>query len=120
MFLHARLVAETGGSHGMRDLNSLLSAVGRPKASFDGQDLYPHLFTKAAALMDSLIRTHPFVDGNERTGIAAAALFLRMNGHRLDATSAELAKFVLEVAQSQHTLDEITAWLQTRAGSTDE
>jgi death-on-curing protein len=115
MFLHARLVAETGGSHGVRDLASLLSAVGRPQASFDDQDLYPDLFTKAAALMDSLIRNHPFVDGKKRTGIAAAALFLRMNGYRLDATNAELAKFTLEVAQSQHAVNGITAWLQTHA-----
>jgi death-on-curing protein len=120
MFLHARLVAETGGSHGVRDLDSLLSAVGRPQASFDDQDLYPDLFTKAAALMDSLIRNHPFVDGNKRTGIAAAALFLRTNGYRLEATNAELVEFVLEVAQSQHTLDEITAWLQIHARSTNE
>jgi death-on-curing protein len=120
MFLHARLVAETGGSHGVRDLDSLLSAVGRPQASFDDQDLYPDLFTKAAALMDSLIRNHPFVDGNKRTGIAAAALFLRTNGYRLEATNAELVEFVLEVAQSQHTLDEITAWLQIHTRSTNE
>ena len=112
LFLHARLVAETGGGHGVRDLSMLLSAAGRPQASFDGQDLYPDLFTKAAALMDSLIRNHPFLDGNKRTGIAAAAMFLRANGTWLDATSAELEKFTLEVAQSQLTLNEITAWLQ--------
>lgn len=120
MFLHARLVAETGGSHGMRDLDSLLSAAGRPQASFDDQDLYPDLFTKAAALMDSLIRNHPFVDGNKRTGIAAAALFLRINGYWLSATNAELVKFTLGAAQSQHTLDEIAAWLQAHAQSNDE
>jgi death-on-curing protein len=115
LFLHARLVAETGGSHGLRDLNSLLSAAERPRASFDDQDLYPGLFIKAAALMDSLIRNHPFVDGNKRTGIAAAALFLRINSYRLGATNDDLEKFTLAVAKAQHTLDEIEAWLQTNA-----
>jgi death-on-curing protein len=115
LFLHARLVAETGGSHGLRDLNSLLSAAERPRASFDDQDLYPGLFIKAAALMDSLIRNHPFVDGNKRTGIAAAVLFLRINGYRLVATNDDLEKFTLAVAKAQHTLDEIEAWLQTNA-----
>ena len=79
LFLHARLVDETGGSHGVRDLNMLLSALGRPQASYDKDDLYPDIYKKAAALMDSLIRNHPFLDGKERTGIAAAVIFLRMN-----------------------------------------
>ena len=115
LFLHARLVAETGGSHGARDINMLLSAVGRPQVSFDDQDLYPDLFAKAGALMDSLIRNHPFLDGNKRTGVAAAALFLKVNGFQLNAANAELEKFTLEVAKSQHTLDEIVMWLQTHA-----
>ena len=115
LFLHARLVAETGGSHGVRDINLLLSAVGRPQASFDDQDLYPDLFTKAAALMDSLIRNHPFVDGNKRTGILAAALFLRINGYRLNPSNIELEKFTIEVAQSKYPVEEIAVWLQTNA-----
>lgn len=56
LFLHGRLIAETGGSHGVRDLNMLLSAIGRPQASYDQRDLYPDITTKAAALKDSLIR----------------------------------------------------------------
>ena len=112
LFLHAQLVSETGGSHGVRDLNLLLSALGRPQASFDALDLYPDIFTKAAALLDSLIRNHPFVDGNKRTGIAAAGIFLLINGHKLIATNPALEAFTLEVARSEHSLPEIAAWLQ--------
>ena len=119
LFLHARLVAETGGSHGVRDINMLLSALGRPQASFDDRDLYPALYHKAAALMDSLIRNHPFVDGNKRTGIASTALFLVINGYRLVASNADLEKFTIEVARSQHTLDEISTWLEAYARSMD-
>jgi death-on-curing protein len=54
----------------------LLSALGRPQATFDGNDLYSDQFSKAASLMDSLIRNHPFVDGNKRTAITVAALFM--------------------------------------------
>lgn len=115
LFIHARLVVETGGSHGVRDLSSLLSAVGRPQASFDDQDLYLDLFTKAAALMDSLINNHPFLDGNKRTGVAATAIMLRINGYHLQVPSFEMAKFTLEVAQSLHTIDEISAWLKVYA-----
>lgn len=120
LFLHARLVAETGGSHGVRDLSMLLSAVGRPQASFDDQELYPDVFRKAGALMDSLVRNHAFVDGNKRTGVAAAALFLRSNGYKLEVTNAELERFTSEVARSRRTTDEIGAWLQGHARSVSE
>jgi death-on-curing protein len=115
LFIHARLVAETGGSGGIRDLNMLLSAVGRPQASFSGKDLYPDLFTKAAALLDSLINNHPFVDGNKRAGIAAAALFLHTNGYALMVSNDELEQFTIEVAQSAHTLEAIAAWLKANS-----
>ena len=68
LFLHARLIAETGGSHGVRDLNMLLSALGRPRASYDQRDLFPEITTEAAVLLDSLIRNHPLIDGNKGTG----------------------------------------------------
>jgi death-on-curing protein len=112
LFIHARLIEETGGSHGVRDLNGLLAAVGRPQGSFDDQELYPDLFSKAAALMDSLIRNHPFTDGNKRTGVTAAGLFLRRNGYNLTATNADLVEIAMGIARSQYTLEEITSWLQ--------
>jgi death-on-curing protein len=98
LFIHSRLVAETGGSHGVRDLGLLESAVARPQATFDGKDLYPDLFTKAAALMDSFINNHPFVDGNKRTGVTAAGLFLQINGWRLTTSPEDLEAFILHVA----------------------
>ena len=112
LFIHSRLVQETGGTHGVRDLSMLLSALGRPQASFDGKELYPDLFAKAAALLDSLIRDHPFVDGNKRTAITAVGLFLRLNGFSLQVGNEELVRFTLACAQSQVDLGAITAWLQ--------
>lgn len=119
LFLHARLTAETGGSHAVRDLGLLLSALGGPRAGLEDRQLYPDIFTKAAALMDSLIRNHPFIDGNKRTGIAAAALFLRLNDHSLTASNAELEEFTLGVAQSQHPIDKIAAWFQAHSKPAD-
>ena len=112
LFIHARLVAETGGIHGVRDLGLLESAVARPQATFDGVELYTGLFMKAAALLDSLVNNHPFTDGNKRTGIAAAALLLRINGYRLTATNPELEKFTLQVATHHLPLSQIAAWLE--------
>jgi death-on-curing protein len=112
LFLHSRLVEETGGEHGLRDTGMLLSALGRPQSTFDDHDLYPHLFQKTAALLDSLIRNHPFVDGNKRTAIAAAAIFLKLNGYQLRVADAEMVRFTLACAQSPVGLDEIRDWLQ--------
>ena len=117
LFLHARLIEETGGSHGVRDLGLLLSAVGRPQATFEGQDLYPDHYSKAAALLDSLIRNHPFIDGNKRTGVAAAGLFLVRNGYRLVVSNMDLERLALAVSQSRMTVDEIAVWLRSHTKS---
>ena len=119
LFIHARLIAETGGEHGVRDLGMLLSAVARPQASFDQTDLYPDVFTKAAALLESLIGNHPFVDGNKRTGISAAGLFLRQNGYRMRASNQELEAFTLRVAQGGVSQEDAAVWFRTNARSED-
>jgi death on curing protein len=110
LFLHSRLISETGGGQGVRDLGMLLSALGRPQATFDEKELYPDIFTKTAALMDSLVRNHPFLDGNKRTAITSAALFLRINGYRLVVGNDEMVLFTMACAQSQCSLDEIVDW----------
>ena len=110
LFIHGRLIVETGGASGIRDLGLLEAAVARPQATFDGEDLYPDLATKAAALMASLVGNHPFVDGNKRVGITAAAIFLQRNGLRLAATNAAVEAFTLAVAQGHMTVEEIAAW----------
>lgn len=112
LFIHARLIVTTGGEHGVRDVGLLASAVARPQATFAGADLYPDVFEKAAALMDSLTRNHPFVDGNKRTAIAAAALFLLQNGLRLETTNAELERFTLSVTNERVAIPEIADWFR--------
>jgi death-on-curing protein len=115
LFLHSRLIDETGGAHGVRDIGMLLSALGRLQATYEGKELYPDLFTKAAALMDSLVRNHPFVDGNKRTAITSTAMFLRINGYRLVVKHAEMVRFTLSCAQSQLSLEQIASWFANRA-----
>ncbi len=112
LFIHARLVKETGGAHGVRDLGMLLSALARPQATFDGNELYVDVFSKAAVLLHSLVNNHPFVDGNKRTGIACAGIFLRTCGWRLTASNRELESFTLQVATSTISVEEMTRWLR--------
>ena len=117
LFVHYRLVSETGGEHGVRDLGLLESAIARPRATFEQHELYPDLFEKAAALMESMINNHPFVDGNKRTGIACAVLFLQQNGVSFSARNTELEKFTLRVASSKAGRSEITEWLMKHSHS---
>lgn len=112
LFIHARLIATTGGEHGVRELGLLQSAVARPQATFDGRDLYPDLFQKTAALMESLAQNHPFIDGNKRTAITATALFLRVNGRSLQTSNPELEKFTFHVVNTHPPLEEIAAWFK--------
>jgi len=115
LFIHARLIAETGGSHGVLDLGRLESAVNRPQAVFEGQELYPGIFLRAGALLAALVNDHPFIDGNKRTGISAAALFLRANGWRLTAGNEELVEFTLQVAVSHPGLPFIAEWFHKQS-----
>ncbi|NJN55182.1 MAG: type II toxin-antitoxin system death-on-curing family toxin [Anaerolineae bacterium] len=117
LFIHARLIATTGGEHGIRDLGLLESAVARPQATFDGADLYPDLFLKTAALMESLSQNHPFVDGNKRTAITAAAMFLQLNGYILQITNEEMERFTMMVVGERPSLNEIAAWFETTCRS---
>lgn len=115
LFVHARVISATGGSHGVRDLALLESALGRPTATFEGRELYPDIFSKAAALMDSLINNHPFVDGNKRTGVVCTGLFLQLNGLELRADNAEVESFALLVATSHLEIGSIARWLKKRS-----
>ena len=115
LFIHDRLIAETGGSPGIRDLGLLAAAVARPQATFDGVDLYSDYFTKAAALMAFLVNNHPFIDDNKRVGITAAGLFLRLNSYRLSTTNATLESFTLQVAQGKLTVEEMADWFRAQS-----
>jgi len=109
---HSALIKRYGGSQGVRDKGLLESAVFRPQASAFGQDAYPTLFEKCAALGYSLIQNHPFVDGNKRTGFAATHLMLLINGYDLTSTSNEEIVMAESVASGKMREPDIILWLK--------
>jgi death-on-curing protein len=115
LFLHDRIIQATGGSDGVRDPGGLLSALARPQAGFGDIELYPDLFDKAGALLHSLVLNHPFVDGNKRTGVAAAGIFLELNDVRLTAGQQALEDFAVSVATDSPDVPEIVEWLRRHA-----
>lgn len=109
--LHRLLIAQSGGSPGIREPNGLESAVAQPRMTFGGEDLYPTLVEKAAALGFSLIKNHPFVDGNKRIGHAAMETFLALNGLEIAASVDEQERIILSLAAGTLAREEFTAWL---------
>ncbi|MEP6512693.1 MAG: type II toxin-antitoxin system death-on-curing family toxin [Parafilimonas sp.] len=110
--LHENSIRDYGGSFGIRDKDLLESAIARPFQTFGGIDLYTSVFEKAAALLESLIKNHPFVDGNKRTGFLAAFVFLHRNNFEIIAEQENAYDFVIKVGSSQLTFEEIVDWLQ--------
>jgi len=112
LFIHNRLIDETGGTHAIRDTDLLLSDVERPKSGFGDKEPYPDIFFKSAALMESLIKNHPFIDGNKRTAITSSSVFLQVNGHNLKASQEELERFTLKMAVKKVSLEDAAKWFR--------
>ena len=106
--IHGRLIEVFGGPEGVRDLGLLESALYRPQSGY-----YQDLISMAAALFESLLINHPFVDGNKRTAITAAALFMQQNGRRLQTTNEALEQFTILVVNERPSLDEIASWFRS-------
>jgi death-on-curing protein len=113
--LHEWLVARSGGSSGVRDRGLIESAVSQPQAAFAGQELYPTLADKAAALGYSLARNHGFVDGNKRIAHAAMETFLVLNGYELVATVEEQETVMLRLAAGDLGREPFTEWVRQHA-----
>ena len=111
--LHRRILAESGGTPGVRDLGAIASAVSQPRVSVGGQDAYPTLIDKAAALGFSLIRNHGFLDGNKRITHAAIEVFLIMNDIEISASVDEQERFMLSLAAGEVSREELAEWLRS-------
>ena len=110
--IHELLIKEFGGSEGIRDINLLESALGRPFQTYDGVELYPTVLHKAASLIESILSNHPFVDGNKRTGYVVTRLFLNKHGLDIIASEDEKYDFVISVANGKFKFDQIFEWLK--------
>jgi death-on-curing protein len=120
IYIHARLIAQSGGSYGLRDRGALEASVAQPLQSFGGNDLYPEVIDKAAALGFFLSSNHPFVDGNKRVAHAALAVTLRLNGYRLVASVDEQEQIMLRLASGELSRSEFAEWVRlhtTTAGT---
>jgi death on curing protein len=108
LFFHKLLIERYGGATGVRDAGALESALHRPQTGY-----YETIIHEAAALMESLVQNHPFVDGNKRVAFAVVDVFLRINGHSITADSMAIYNHMLELFDT-HSFDmeHLVPWLQ--------
>ena len=118
VFLHTVAIETFGGAEGVRDQGSLRAAVARPWGSSFRRDHFPTPFDKAAALAESIIQRHPFVDGNKRTAIYAAAYLLETLGHELETEQKELEDFAVAIAEGSIELQSIALWFEEHTRET--
>lgn len=110
--IHELLIQKYGGSTGLRDPEALKSALTRPYQTFEKQDLYPTHEDKAAAVLESIISNHPFLDGNKRLGFVLMKLILLEAGLAISAAHDEVYNFIIQVARGTHDINSITNWIK--------
>jgi len=110
--IHREMIERYGGSLGVRDIALLESAVAMPQAGFGDQYLHSDLFEMAAAYLFHIVRNHPFIDGNKRTGAMAAFTFLKLNGATLVARESVFERIVRNVAQGEIGKDKVANFLR--------
>lgn len=110
-FIHDEIIKASGGLQGIHDEGLIKSALARPKHSVMGEDAYGDLYLKAAALLESIARNHGFRDGNKRTAMAAAVLYLSQNDIEVSFTNQEYEEIMLHVVNNKPPIKEIKVWL---------
>jgi death-on-curing protein len=118
--IHNASIDAFGGSYGIRDIGLLESAIARPFQTFGGEDLYAGPIDKAAALCESIILNHPFVDGNKRTGFAAMVALLLEYGVPFTATNQAAYEAMIKVSTGAMDFDELRLWLSDNTLVSDE
>ncbi|MBU1000538.1 type II toxin-antitoxin system death-on-curing family toxin [Patescibacteria group bacterium] len=112
LFIHDQMIKRFNGSPGIRDIGLIKSVIARPQATFENKYLYVSIFDKAASLLQSLLKNHPFIDGNKRTALTSAGLFLWKNEYKLVNHYKEEVKFTVRASSKNLTVEQISKWLK--------
>jgi death-on-curing protein len=114
LHIHQKSIREFGGGNGLREEGALLAALARPYQTFGQQDLYATPAEKAAALFESIIINHPFIDGNKRTAYALIRAMLFTYGYDILSFAEEKYQMTMEASKGEIRFDEIKAWIEER------
>jgi death-on-curing protein len=112
LLIHSAIIDETGGSHGLRDKDRLLGIIEHPKQIVFGKEIRETVFEKAAAYAFDIINYHPFVDGNKRSGITSASVFLELNGYVLEVERGVIEEMAVDIVVKKYTIQDISEWFK--------
>lgn len=112
LLIHSIIVDETSGSHGVREIEAIKGIADAPKQAVGGNDLYATAFEKAAVYVREIIMQHPFIDGNKRTGVTAASIFLTQNGYEMIVQEGEIESLALSVVNEKLEIIDIAQWFE--------
>ncbi len=112
LLIHTKVIKVHGGGNGVRDMGGLESAIARPFQTYGGEYLYTSSFERAAAIGESIIMNHPFVDGNKRTGYVLMETTLRLEAIKINAADEELYSFIINISTGIIHFEEIVSWLK--------
>lgn len=114
--IHIQIIDASGGSLGVRDIGRLESAIASIEQDIFGKKLYPTIFEQAAVLCRGIILDHPFVDGNKRTGVMSALIYLNFNGYDTSSLAdKDLEDFAVKIAVENLDIKTISTWLKTHS-----
>ena len=115
IYIYTEIIQRTGGEPGLNDERLLEKILEKPLVTFEGEELYPDLFTKAAVLMYAIITNKPFVEGNKRTALMCAMFLLRFNGYQIIASQESLLELVTGAGAGKYQVDQIVRWFKKNA-----
>jgi len=115
--IHALVIEATGGSPGLRDLGRLEAVIASQTQNVFGEELYPTLSDKSAAVIRGIIADHPYVDGNKRSAMLAGLVLLDINGIAFSANEKELEDFAVQIATERLDIPLIVSWIKDHTRS---
>lgn len=115
LYVHSFLINETGGSGGVRDVGRLEAVVASQTQSVFGEELYPNVVYKSAAVIRGIIQDHPFVDGNIRSGMLCGITLIHWNEAEFKSKPREIEDFAVKVATNNLSVTEIANWLKVHS-----
>lgn len=119
ILIHDALIKQTGGMYGIRDRHLLASLEHSPQQSVFDKELYPTIFAKAAVYARDIALNHPFIDGNKRTAMVTASVFLENNNYKLEVVKGVIEKFALQIVTEKLTIESISSWLDKNSSKID-
>lgn len=112
IYIYSEVIEKTGGQAGIAEEKLLENVLEKPMVQFEGEEIYPDVFTKSAVLMYAMVTSRPFVDGNKRTALACAIFLLKANGYQVVSAQENIVEVIKGTSEGKYHVDYLVNWLK--------